>query len=670
MPTDYIPQPPTKSAAPEAGNDDLFNDDRVLATAKSSYETIKSQRSQLDWNWQIWELYYRGKHFAKWNRSTKTAETPPNKKGEVRIPIPLAKDIIQRTLLDVTKDEPMWDTMPATSAPEDKAQARLANIFLDAIYYKAGLKRKIKQMVLSGLKTSVGILEVFWNDDLEKGKGEIDVRNVDSSDFYIGVNYQDPIEAPVIIKTIRKDVGYVKNSDLYKDKRHRFERELKPDNESTDSTSRAGVLASVYGSSTPDTPKADDKRGSVLLAECYIKYYTDSVEPKWRIVTYAVKQGLLLRNEDLTDDLPFFAYHTDQNLGEFYGEGWLKHLVPLNRAVDMMENRLLEHHHKFTGGKYITDRGAGVKHVTNEAGQIIEVNPGRRFDVVNVPPIPPTTREQIESFHRYAQDTGGIHEVSLGRVPKGIESARAIENLIAGDQQSKSDLRENLTDVLIDVGTYIIKLYARHAKTTRRVQHTTKSGVMHDFNVIGEKGPNPKKEELKNTIVLKEDAEVRVTIGSGLANTKEARRQEAKELYSMGLLPPEMVLETYEFSNIDDLVSKAMENNKKAMEMQQEKPPQKDTKDYVNTKLSDLAPDERAQYLQMIGIQPTEDPHMIPKGPLGNPVAEESNLKTQEQLTTKKMLASVYEDLQKRENEQLTQGGPPNELTQSGQPTG
>lgn len=628
-------------------NLDQLPEDELLTKAKMGYQSIKNDRQKLDYNFYVWDAYYRGNHFAQWNKFTKSLQTPPAKKGEVRIPIPISKDIIQRTLLEVLKDKPEWDVLPADSSDEETKSANQNNLLLDTLFYKLRAKKKLKQAVLHGLKFSVGIWEVFWNKESEEGKGEVDIRVVDPSDFYIGLNFENPVDAPLISKTVRKDLGYLRNSNIYKELRHKWLLELKPDNEVTDNSWRQQVLTNQNGGSE-GTPGADaqERTGTVLLQETYIKYYPNGETiPKWKLITWPVKQEGLIMRVDTVDRLPFYAYHSDQNPGEFYGEGWLKHLVPLNRAIDIVENKSLEFHHKFVKGQYIMDRGAGVKHVTNESGQMIEVNPGRRFDAVPVPQLPVSTRDQINAFHTYAQDTGGIHDASLGRPAKGLEGARAIEGAMQGDHQAKSDLLDNVQDFLEDVGRHVLWLVSQNYTTSRQVKMYSQDGAQ-QFKALGDASTNQNKDQMTNTLVVKPNNDVHVTVGSSLGNTQEARQQKAIELFQMGLLPKEYVLKVFGVSNISDLVEKAQEQALKAIEAQRDKPPEKDTKDYVNTKLSDLGPTERAQYLKKIGIEPEQDPHMVPNSPLGNPLQAHAQNAAMADQNTQKMLTDLQSQQQ------------------------
>lgn len=587
----------------------LTEDKEVLTTVLAHLKSYQSQRSYLDAEWYRYEQYYRGKHFTTWNPNTKSTNEPPSRVGETRIPIPIAYDTVQRTLIEVCKDKPKFQVIPNSTEDKEAQRARWSNMLLDALFEKHRLGKKIKQVVLHGLKFSVGVMEVFWNPELEGGKGDVDFRVVPPEDFYTGLNFEEALDAPCVIKIIRRDLGYLINSDKYKARRKDWAKDIQPDNKVTDSAWRAMTLSRVYGD-TGENATVPTPQGSVLCAEAYLKYYKDGVEPKWKLVTISLKQELILRTEEV-DKPPFVIYHTDQTPGEFYGEGRLKHLIPLNKAIDLIENKNLAHHHKFIGGKYKMTTNADPSAVTNEAGQFIEYNTGSVFDVLPVPPIPPTTRDTVTAWHTYAQDTGGVHGASLGRTDKGIDSARGLESLQHGDQQAKSDLRDNLEDFLEEVGEETLRLISEHYKSTRLVTFYNDQGGLEQFKTVGESSPNKYKKEL-DAAIIKPRNDVKVTVGSRLGNTMDARQQKVLELYQMGLLPREEVLKEFAYGNISDLAQRALDQAQQMMEMKKDKPEQKQTRDFINTKYSDLAPNQQMAYSPQIGLPAPDDPSQVP----------------------------------------------------------
>lgn len=609
--------------------DELEEDNSAKGVCLGFYSNIKRDRATIDWRFYVNEMYYEGEHYARWNKYNQSIETPRPKKGEMRAVIPYAKSLVDANTTDIIKDDPEWNVMPQPNKeglidePEIK-KASWSNDLLDYYHTKLQMPLHNEVTVRSAVMHSVGWM--YCNYDPEKkrfdgkGKGEIEAEPVSITDLYIPIHSRSVEDAPIVIRTMRKNIEYIRNSELYKDKKHLWEMELSPDNKVTDNDQQEHALNDTIGS-TKQGDSDEMKRGTVLLAECYLRYYPEGeINPKYRIVTVAVNQNLLLRNvETDLERPPFFLYRTERKINQIYSQGKMGDLIPINRMIDNLESRILEYNWKFTKGQYVVDRGANINRVTNESGDIIQKNRGHAFTVVGLPQIPPTVDNQLARLTEYGQDVAGVHDVSQGKLPKGVESARAIENLVFGDQQARALAKANYALYLEELGKHILWLVSKYFSRRRLIQFYNREGDMQAFKVVGSQTDNPEKEALaayEDTVMVKPDNDVKVTIGSGLGNTPEARQQKAMEGYKMGLWGKKTVLKTMQIGgNINDLAREGTQEAEAAEKMRKEQP-EKDTRDYVNTKLSDLAPSERSQYLKSIGIEPTQDPSLIPGTPL------------------------------------------------------
>ncbi|HOW17011.1 MAG TPA: hypothetical protein PK443_04780, partial [bacterium] len=88
-----------------------------------------------------------------------------------------------------------------------------------------------------------------------------------------------------------------------------------------------------------------------------------------RVITTSPQSNEILRNELTTfKKLPFEIYQPDINVGGIYGEGWVKNIVPLNKAANYLETSRLEYNILINKGRLLIPKGAGVKSVTNQNG--------------------------------------------------------------------------------------------------------------------------------------------------------------------------------------------------------------------------------------------------------------------------------------------------------------
>ena len=519
----------------------------LITKCRTLEQRASEERQKYDWEWLVRQLYVRGYHFARYNRSSNTVIF--SFRTGVKIPINLVGAHLRGVRNQVTSFQPKWEVMPTVTTDRAFDNARFSVKVLDWIYEKAQIKRKVKEVVNDALIHSVGI----WQFDTDKNDNVI-VNRVDPFDFYIdpdckSPNLNDPefgSEHVFYVHSLPKD--YIMKNDVYKNKG-----ELKSDNVPASAQYKKFLLQVTRGNSTLSSDS-----NMVLLHEAYLRERDEKGDVKIRVVAYTDTSLRPLRDEVIDDEYPFEICQGDINPGEVYGESWIKHLIPINRVIDALESHIYEYNHLFAKGRFIIDKNSGVRLITNQNGQIIEKNRGSQVQAMAVPPLPSTPFEQIASMRRYLEDISGVHDVSLGRLPGTIRSGIAIAELRQADSSNQSDLVDNLEDFLSRVGRKILRMVAENWTTSKLISVTGIGGKKEYFMAIGEGGKVKKDKfkygdkELPMAVIGKEN-DVRVQIGSWLSYTKEARMEKLKELYRLGAIDQITLLQHLEFADIDGI---------------------------------------------------------------------------------------------------------------------
>lgn len=519
----------------------------LITKCRTLEQRASEERQKYDWEWLVRQLYVRGYHFARYNRTSNTVIF--SSRTGVKIPINLVGAHLRGVRNQVTSFQPKWEVMPLVTTDRAFDNARFSVKVLDWIYEKAQIKRKVKEVVNDALIHSVGI----WQFDTDKDDNVI-VNRADPFDFYIdpdckSPNLNDPefgAEYVVLTHSLPKD--YIMKNNNYKNKD-----ELKSDNVPASAQYKKFLLQVTRGNST-----LSSDANMVLLHELYMRERDEKGDVKIRVVAYTDTSLRPLRNEIIDDEYPFEICQGDVNPGEVYGESWIKHLIPINRVIDALESHIYEYNHLFAKGRFIIDKNSGVRLITNQNGQIIEKNRGSQVQAMAVPPLPSTPMEQIASMRRYLEDISGVHDVSLGRLPGTIRSGTAIAELRQADSSNQADLVDNLEDFLARVGRKILKLVAENWTTSKLISVTGIGGKKEYFMAIGENGKAKKDKfkygdkELPMAVIGKEN-DVRVQIGSWLSYTKEARMEKLKELYRLGAIDQITLLQYLEFADIDGI---------------------------------------------------------------------------------------------------------------------
>jgi len=527
-----------------------------LMRMKKLEASAAAGRRRYDWEWVVRNLYLRGYHFARYNSSTSTFTLGTRTK--VRIPINLMWAQARAIRNQVTSFRPKWEVLPDKPTEAATENAQWSNRTLDYLFEKLGLKRKLKESVYHGLYTSIGI----WQFDWDKAKKEVSISTVDPFDLYIDPNAPSLQEAQYVVKAVRKPLNYVKTHPIYS--KSAIEQDIKPDPKLASSEYKEFLLKSI-GVAGEGQSTLEDQNEYTILREAQIREWQEDGTVKIRIMAWTDDCTYPLRN-DLTkeDDFNYEIFQADIQPLEIYGESWAKHLMPINRVLDALESNAFEYNHFYAKGRFVIDKGSGVRSIVNEHGQIIEKNPGYTVTSLPLAPLPPTHLQQITNMRQYMEDIGGLHEVSMGRIPTGVKSGVGIAELRQADASSQDDLVDALEDFLVRGAKKIFKIISKNYTSTKLAQVAGPSGKPEYFYVVGDRSSVAKKNKGKQTFgemglpiaVIGSENEVRVSVGSWLAYTKQARQEELKDLFRLGAIDQETLLQHLEFGDVKGITDK------------------------------------------------------------------------------------------------------------------
>lgn len=502
-----------------------YSADYWVQYVEDKFKEAKNYRStRVEKQWMINYAFYKGWQNLKYN--THTQRLVFDESDPLKFYVNMVYTTVRAIRAAVTKDQPIWDVDARPYGSMTQGETRALSAYLDTLYEKLDVKYKTKELVMYGLLYGAGIFQYGFDADADEGEGEVWVETLDPFDVYIDPVATGMDDARHIIKVVRKSV-----EDLQKNPRYQNTDGLGADNKLSESPYKEMIARrenNAYGEA-PNT---------ILLYEAWCK-----TDDGIRVITTA--GGRLLRNEVTSfKNLPFLVYQPDINPNEVYGEGWVKNLVPINRAVNALERSNLEYHTLFAKGKYITDAESGIKTITNENGQIIRKPRGSNLEVMDMKPMSASVFKQIESLNRYAQDVGAAHEAFLGRTPTGVTAAIAFETLVANAMNNLVDLLDNLEITLSELGEELLKL-GREFYTTSKSFKMQMGDMDEVMSVVGMGAEDML--GYANVIPLPERPEVRVRITSGIAHTRAARQETLIGLRGAGDISRRTLLEELDF---------------------------------------------------------------------------------------------------------------------------
>jgi hypothetical protein len=426
------------------------------------------------------------------------------------------------------------------------------------------MRKILKEIVGQGLLYSVGgPVQIGWDERVENEdgtKGFVYLWLLDPFDFYIDPNCTDGLtfsDAQYLIKAIRRSVQDIKNNPNYKGTEP-----LIGDTRLAASEYKQFLIQSIKQNVQI---QSTDESQTVILYEGWFKEYDEKGKMAMRVVTWVDGLPNPLRNEIVNEkEFPFRGYQADLNPLEVYGEGWARHVIPVNKVLNALESSIFDYNYKYAKGRIVVDKNSGVRVITNEHGSIIEKNRGSDVHSLPLQPLPGNAESQVLRMRQYFEDLSGAHDISLGRIPSGVKSGIGIAELKQADATNQDDLVDNLEDFLVEVGKKILRTISKHMDIPQLIKATNIVGKAEYFAIVGkeaskERGKKTTYKIGKNEyplVTIEPNNDITVQVGSWLAYSKQQRQQELKDLYSTGVIDARTLLEHLEFGDIDTVLTR------------------------------------------------------------------------------------------------------------------
>lgn len=505
---------------------------------KSCWDQAYNARQPQDLSWYVSTEFYRG------NQHLKVSNGSISKPKTEKIVVNKIYTTVRGVRNYVLRNRPKWSTSPTNGNQTNNSEAVNINKFLDFEFDDLGMKRKLKDVVGHGLIKSIGIGQTLWDSSLDEGKGGIAHNSIDPFDFYPDPKAKIFENAQYVYIAVRKNLSDLKKNKSYDQK---VVATLNPDD--TVSTSS---FKQMLDQQNTNTTTGDKENGAILIKELW---YLEG--GKVMVASIANDEYETPLRDEVTEytHLPFRIFHSDIQPGCFYGFGWVKPLIPIQKALNETVQSQLDYNRIMNKGKYDVPYASKVKFIDSEHGQIFLRRGNQPVTQMGIAPISQNIVIQERNMNSYIEDLGALQEATRGRLPSAGTSGKALEVLQIGDANNMSELVENLESYLEGVGADILELAARHYTFARNIQPIEESGVRSFIKIIGEKAPN----DIEGVTKIPEKNIVDVKISSYLADTQEGRQEIAKELAQLGVLDPQSVLEVYQFSNIADIVKRINE---------------------------------------------------------------------------------------------------------------
>ena len=506
------------------------------------------------WDFFVIDQFVRGNHNVSGNPNDNTIYVNTNT-DYISYPINKLWANFRAARGFVTRHKPKIEVVPVDMNDASVAYARRANQILERDNRLNNFRTINKEWAYYGIKYGVGYRQVGYDKE-----NKVAVRwSIDPFDLGIGAQTGKFEDAPFVIKSIVRTVGYWRNK--YPNCH------VVPDNKPADDEYKQ-LSMQIENPTIGNLPLRDDEQTAIGYEVWYRVYETNKLGGKINKCLFTTSE-ILSFEETPYKEFPFVAYESDIVPNESYPEGHLKHQIAPQRLYNLLNMHMLEYNYLVNRGRFQTVKGAGFEVIKAKEGQIIQHNPGKRVESIAPPPINPSLQWQIQKADDDMQLIGAYNDASFGRLPSANASGDLVEALQTGDSNNLLELRENFEDALSREASLILNMYSLFERDGFNIQDKLGEGEYQDIKVIGAKATEDMKIEKQyfdeengsylDYIKVSEDNQVKVTVSSELGETKAARLNLLMKFVELGVLPAKFLLEHIEFPNTDDVLKRMAE---------------------------------------------------------------------------------------------------------------
>ncbi len=461
---------------------------------------------------------FQGKH-AKWKRNARIAYTVKHwehKRPSFRMsPVSaFAFSVVQTIVPIMTDRRPSFAVRGQT--PQDFGFGEQMEKNVQWTWNKIGADKRVKEAIYDAVAVSgSSVFKVDWDAGALNGIGNIRLRVCDPRGIWPDPNCSDFDTAKYVIHEFTATIGELKLQFPDKAKLLTQGGGQKPmqsedqDDEDAANPGTAGAILSPMDK-TPRNPPDSYVTGTAndyttltgyelwMLPDETEEYQLEHNEgpgednasdlpemglrkkyPHGRLITWTGTTLLQDCGDDPVENpypfrhgmLPFAKFDNYLRPRHFWGISETEMLVPIQETLNEAMSRVLEWIRVMANRRLWVHRDSEVntENLASIPGQVSRWSgePHMKPFWEDVPQMPPWIPQIIELLQKHMDVVSGIHDVSRGADPVGIEAAAAINTLQQAAQTRIRLKASNLDDCLKRVGDLIVKTLIEKASSPR-----------------------------------------------------------------------------------------------------------------------------------------------------------------------------------------------------------
>jgi len=507
---------------------------------------------------------HRATASKNWDNAIKVikGDTWPSRrpKYKVNAVMNFLNQIVERKAALLTDSRP---TISVTSRKsKDDPLCEVLQKTIEGILEEKKFEQKITEFVMLEEYFGFALFNTCFDQALDYGKGDIDLVVIDPRCFifdpFVTRSWNLQYGEYCCLETVRPTELLC---ETYKSRRDDIKADI-----STGTAKSDSLIHKLRQLFSLDQTSVDQKTSVIprsIVRDWWVRDRTTKkgdqlAYPNWRHILIAggcpVEDGT---NPYIDGNNPFDAMEWGFNVDSAYGTNEIDQLETPQVMFNKILATILENAVLMGNGIWIGDQNAlsdeGWKRLSNEPGSHVRVRPGKNLKRDTPPALPSYIMNAAEMMVNGLEKLSGITEVTEGRRPGQVTSGVAIESLAIMAQTTIRLKARQLEGLIQRIGQKLIpRIFAYY--TSDRV-----------FNLVGEKGGFQQyvyeREKVRTAIRERgmsafQDYQFRVVPASSLAMTKWQKGLVATQLFQMGAIDQEGLLDAMEYQNRDAIMER------------------------------------------------------------------------------------------------------------------
>lgn len=590
-------------------NEQSEKDRKTVAMVEKLFSRYKQYRQSYDIDWVENYKMFRGK---QWKEAR-----PAYRNDDV---VNFIYSAIQTIIPIMTDSRPNIEAVPEN--PSDFEFAQILTQLLRSKWDRDQFSQIVAEAIVDACIYGTAITEQPWDPDMLQGLGDYDFRTVDP--LYC---YPDPRSRDIndsfgsgFITAIPTDLAEVKRK--YPDVAHLLKADLsdvdmaktaKMDMDDYRVRSATDNLTLVQGERPADAKQPNQ----ILVITAWLKDETLTEEkiretdkngktktkyrqrkkyPNGRKIVIANK--VLCYDEEseyLDGKIPYCRLVDHLLPREFWGEGEVSQLKGPQQMINKLVNYAMDIIQLMGNPVWKNPTGSGVfsDSIVNRPGLVIDYNDGFEPRRERGEDIQPSIFQTLDRLQNMFEKISGVNEVSEGAAPRNA-SGVAIDSLREAAQTRIRLKSRNVQAWLTQVGQQFASRILQFYSIPRIVRITDNPEAAQYFEIaidtdLDESGEVQARQatfrEFNETVdpvtgqvklvpspvqqfEIKGNLDIRITTGTTLPFAKAQKKQQAKELFQLGIYDEEDLLEDLEHPRKDMVLEKLAQRKQQAAEAQ------------------------------------------------------------------------------------------------------